>query len=373
MNMMPQIDDEESAAAWEKIKNFTGARNKQTKDPLTQEAERQRRKEPQHLDEGGMAGGPQLMGDLTSGSSDQPLLTGGPAPIAPRGTISAPPVAPPTLTDKAGAPPAPFPAPTPPPAPSLAPGPASAAPASSFDDQATKILGGITPETIQKLMDSLNQQTKRGQVGAGIAGIGDAIASVGGIKGEHMKNAEDFLEKRREEGMKLPGEMAAVGKERFAMGQQLQEKDPNSPLSKYAQDAYGALGDKMGLDLRKASASMIADVTGKSVDAFKAEMESKMKGRELGLTQDRLDIEAKNNATQRELEGERIKEEAQEKLSNEGPFHKLTHMFDPAEAALKKTAGIDDQRVSVISPAGKEGHIPASQLQDALKKGYRQK
>lgn len=338
MNMMPEIDDDESAATWEQIKHFAGARNKATKHPLIQEAERAQRKEPQHLDEGGVAGGDvPLMGDLTSGDSAQF------APPVSRETIAPPVPPPPALINKPGPAPAPFPGsmvPKPAPAPSIAPGTSSAAPQADYDSQASKILGGITPEVIQQLSEKLNRESRRGQIGAGIAGIGDAIASVGGIKGEHMKNAEDTLEKNREFGMRVPSEMAAAGKEKYEMGQRLQEKDPASPLSRHAQKAYGALGDKLGIDLRNASASMISDITGKSVDAFKAEMEGTVKGRELGLTQDRLDEEARNNDQERTLEREKIRAGAQEKLSGEGLFHKVTHMFDPAEEALKATAGI---------------------------------
>jgi ABC-type sugar transport system substrate-binding protein len=82
----------------------------------------------------------------------------------------------------------------------------------NLNKQASDIMGGITPETINRLMESLNHQQKVGQIGAGIAGIGDAIQSVGGIKGEHMQNAENMLDKLREaDGIFCPNESSTQG------------------------------------------------------------------------------------------------------------------------------------------------------------------
>jgi hypothetical protein len=149
--------------------------------------------------------------------------------------------------------------------------PSPIAPPTDYNAQASNVLGGITPEKIQQLMASLNSQGKKAQFGAGIAGIGDAIASVGGQQPGHMRAAEENIQKNKELGMELPGKMAELGKERFGVSQALQEQDPASPLSKYAQDTYAPLGKRMGLDLSKASAKMIGDVVGKSVDQLKNE------------------------------------------------------------------------------------------------------
>jgi hypothetical protein len=308
--------EDEDSPDWEKIKSFVGGRaSRDKKHPLVAEAERAQMREPEHFDEGGEAGGDfDVAGNGSSTARGTPMpgpdqgqpFDVGPLPpglatgqgMPPIPGLGGPPPVVPRATPPAAAPPMAPSVPAVPPAAPVAPTGSDA----SYEAQANRALGGITPEAIQRLMQQVNTQTRKGQVGAGIAGIGDAIASVGGVKGEHMKDTEAFLKNRGEQEMKVPGAMAAAGKEQYEMGQKFQEKDPNSPLSRYAQQAYGQLGDKMGLNLRTASASLIADVTGKSVDAFKAEMEAKMKGRELNLGEKTLEQTTANEAAQRALE-----------------------------------------------------------------------
>lgn len=252
----PQIDDEKESPEWKRIKDYVGGANKASEHPISQELKRLQARQPEHFDDGGIAGDelPGLMGDLTPGSSSQqpgPVLP----PVAPRGTLP-PPAAPPV----AGVPPV---VPRNPAVPA-APAPTDA----TYDKKASDILGGITPEAIQRLMENLNQQGKKAQIGAGIAGIGDAIASVGGQTPGHMKNAEDIIQKEKELGMKLPGEMAAMGKERFGLSEQLQAKDPASPFSKVTQNANRQLLKSMGAtdaDINTMPATAINDVVGHQV------------------------------------------------------------------------------------------------------------
>lgn len=258
--MSPELEDEKRSPEWDRIKNFVGGRNKPAKHPLVQEMERAKMRQPEHFDEGGTAGDmPQLMGDLTPGSSDQ-------IPVdVPRGTNTPIPT-PPALVNKQ----APAPMPTAPAAPApvgLSTGPAPS-PIDTSDAQATKIMGGVTPETIQRLLQNLNSQSKGAQVGAGIAGIGDAIASVGGQNPGHMKNAEDLIQKRREEALAVPGQMSALGKEKFGITEQLQAKDPNSAFSKVTQNAERPTLKKLGWSddqISKTPAIAIQDATKNSL------------------------------------------------------------------------------------------------------------
>lgn len=335
----PVIDDEK-AQEWERIKGFVSGANKPSKHPLVQEMERMKAKSPEHFDEGGMAVDPNVPG----------------------GTI-----------------------PTPQPAPAPAIDPTEAA--------VTKATGGITPETISQLFDKLSGNYAKGQIGAGIAGIGDAIASVGGSNPGHMKATEDALQNRFEAGMKVPEQMMNVGKEQFGIKQTLEEQDPNSKLSKYAQEAYGPLLAKIGIDGSHASAKLIGDLAGKTIDQLKNEAQAK-EARAIHeqtgeLTKSQQDINRlvaegniKNQEAERDIREKGQQAEAAKTLENKGLFKSLIDMV-PGTAGHEANkflrnqmtgqgeAAIPDGRIEVISPTGQIGHIPKEQLKDALNKGYK--
>lgn len=243
---------EEDSQEWDRIKNFVGGANKKSKHPLEQEAERMRNRDTQHFAEGGIADF-QISPDQNDPFGGQPPLS--PAqpiphigtPVVPHGTPSLMPS-------------------TPPVAPMAAPSPA--APPTDYNAQASGILGGITPDAINRLMQSLSQQGKKAQLGAGIAGIGDAIASVGDQQPGHMRAAEENIQKQKELGMTLPGQMAAAGKEQFGLSQTLQAQDPNSPYSKIIQNAERPTLLKLGWSadqISKAPAIAIEDATKNSL------------------------------------------------------------------------------------------------------------
>lgn len=254
MNRAPDIDKD--SEHWEEIRKFVGGANKEPKHPLTQEMERMKQREPKHMADGGPVDGmPALLGDLTPGDT-APMLN------VPRGTLPAamPPIVPSAVPPLAGTLPTVAPA-----IPSM-PSSGAAAPAETpYSDQTSKIMGGVTPEAIQRLMENLNQQSKRGQIGAGLAGIGDSIAAVGGVKGEHMKNAEDLLQKNKELGLKLPGEMAAVGKEGYSLSKELQADSPNSPYSKVKQNAERSFLKTVGF-----SDDDISHIPASSIDGLRS-------------------------------------------------------------------------------------------------------
>jgi hypothetical protein len=236
-------DNPENAEEWEKIKNYVGGANKQAKHPLQQEAERKQMKTP-HYDAG--------VGGMGVGSPDDPnagtgldpeslkmLEPAGAGVIAPSIGGSTAPLPPPVAPQAPVTPPSTPQTPTAPPVASPAPTDAT------YNKQATDVLGGITPDAIQRLAQAL--QTTPGQkVGLGLSGIGDAIASVGGREPGHMKSLEENLQKNRELQMKVPEAMAQAGKEKFTLAQQLQAKDPNSPYSKVIQKSVTATLKPLG-------------------------------------------------------------------------------------------------------------------------------
>lgn len=335
------VKDKDNSPDWERIKSFVGGANKASKHPLQQEMERAKMREPEHMSDGGEAGGFAI-----GGSGSDTLKMGGrlPLQIDPRGTISPPqmplnPSIPPTMPPMAPNPalPAPMPVTPPPVAPVTAGGPMDA----STDDQATKVMGGITPETIQRLSDALNNQTRKGQIGAGIAGIGDAIASVGGIKGEHMKNVEDFLQKNREEGMKIPGQMAALGKEKYSLSKELGGDEPTSRRSFVAQQANLPPLTKMGFkpeEIKAMPATLIDGIRNGAItreDAIaRIKEEASFKNASLGLQKEQ--IEATKNH-----------QGAEERLAKEN--QELAH---PIMSGIKKFFGGQDEAFdhSAIAP-----------------------
>ena len=246
--------EDEDSDQWEQIKSFVGGANKQHKHPLQQEAERIQMREPEGYAQGGPVM-PELLSTLTPGSSTQVPLN------ALHGTIPAPDaVSPQVAEDVTAQPPAVEAIPE-------APAPASI-PSPAYDKQASDILGGITQESIDQLMQSLDTQNRRGQIGVGLAGIGDAIASVGGVNPGHMKGAQGLLQANREAALKVPGMKAQVGKDTYGLSKELESSDPSSPYSKIAQRTYGPDLLKMGVtqqEISRMPASLITDLFAKKV------------------------------------------------------------------------------------------------------------
>jgi hypothetical protein len=182
--------------------------------------------------------------------------------------------------------------------------------------QAEGVLGGITPETIQKLMEGLNRQNRMGQIGAGVAGIGDAIQSVGGIKGGNMDAAEEMLQKNREFGLKTPGMMMEAGKNRYALSKELGGDEPTSQRSFVAQQANLPLLSKMGFkpeEIKAMPASLIDGIRGGAITREDALARIAQNG---AYQQASLDIAgatqaqtAANEKTQREQETQRLAQE----------------------------------------------------------------
>jgi hypothetical protein len=224
----PELD-EESSEEWEKIKDFVGGANRKAKHPLQLEQERAKRRVPQHMEGGGTAGMSKDFPKLA-----QPPGTGVLVPGLGQAANQPPAVAPQTPPQQPAAPPA---VATPPAAAPAQPAPPAAPTDAAYEGQANKIMGGVTPEMLQQLAQKFARPTAGQAVGMGVAGIGDAIASIGGREPGHMKQAEERFQKNRELQMGVPEKMAALGKEKFGLTETLQAKDPNSPYSKVIQNS----------------------------------------------------------------------------------------------------------------------------------------
>jgi len=294
------VKDEDSSPDWDRIKSFVGGANKASKHPLDQEMERLKMRKPQHMDEGGTA----IPFDL--GMGDLPINQ--PDPLnklnIPQRT---PQIAPQAVNP---APTAPSPIPTPP----VSSSPISAPTDASYENKASNILGGITPEKINELMQTLNQGGKRAQLGAGLAGIGDAIASVGGQNPGHMKNSEEMIQQNKEMGMKLPGEMAAIGKEKYGLSQELQAKDPNSPYSKVVQNSERPTLKKLGwtdAQISSVPATAIQDASKNSLTfedtQAKLKLEQTEKTLGFGLQKEQIEATKGNQQAQRQQENTKMK------------------------------------------------------------------
>jgi hypothetical protein len=238
----------------------------------------------------------------------------------------------------------------------------SAAPAPTdqdFVNKANKLLG-LDPNQQAGFLNLLGNNAQKAQLGAGIAGIGDAIASggtLGKVNPGALHSAEEQIQGRTREG--LEGMQTIRGNQEKAqeLGDKLQARDPNSPLSKWAQKAYAGLGKKTGIDLSHASASMIADIAGKSVEALSAEGELALKT--MGLDLQKQQVAATIANQQAERRAGDIK-------------NKIEHPMLNTLGMLPKATEVPEGRVTVVDPKGNVGHIPAAQLKGALAKGYKQ-
>lgn len=168
----------------------------------------------------------------------------------------------------------------------VAPNPMPMPQAPSSDQQASQILGGGA-DARAALAQKLGAPSIGGSLSLLGGGIGDAITRASGHGDSGFVNQILGQQNRRENlGLENFDKSTALGKEKFGLSQALEAKDPNSQLSKVAQQTYGALLSKSGFkpqDIAKMPASLIADLTGKNVDQIKAESEAKMAAASLGL------------------------------------------------------------------------------------------
>jgi hypothetical protein len=100
-----------------------------------------------------------------------------------------------------------------------------------FTNRASKMMG-LDPTQQAAFLKMLGDKGQTAQIGAGIAGIGDAIASggtLGKVNPGGMKAAEEMIQNKQKQG--IEGEQLLRGntKENFEMGQKLRGNAPYSP------------------------------------------------------------------------------------------------------------------------------------------------
>lgn len=270
--------------------------------------------------------------------------------------------------------------PAPPPQP-MAPAPAAspsvpAAPVANdqtYMDRANKMLG-LAPDQQAAFMRLLGNKTQTGQIGAGVAGIGDAIAA-GGTLGKVIPNglgrSEDLLQGKEKAGIEGMQTIRGNQEKTFDTAQKLQAQDPNSPLSRFAQKAYGSIGKKLGIDLSKAPASLIGDITGKGVDALNTQYQNELKLMGLQLQKEQLDATKSNQQAEREHAKEQERAEATKTLADQGLWHKVTSQLTPSGRATQRELAREAAGTSfepdVLAYAKKYGITP-EEAQDVKNK-----
>ena len=230
--------------------------------------------------------------------------------------------------------------------------PAPAAPPTtdaSYMDKANKLLG-LNPDQQASFMKMLGQKSQGAQIGAGIAGIGDAIASggtLGKVNPGGMQRAEDMIQNKEKAG--IEGVQTIRGNQEKAqeLADKLQSRDPNSPLSKYAQKAYGSIGKKLGLDLTHASAALIGDVTGKGVEALNTEYQGQLKQTGLDLQREQIKATIANQKAERREADTTRAADAAKTLANQGIVRKGLNQLTSSGRAAQKT--LEDQANNVKS------------------------
>ncbi len=281
--------------------------------PYKQDEDAEADKMLPHYDDGGQVPDPNaILQDIAPPGTG--ALAPSPSPMAPMAPPNPPPMAPPSpMASASGAPVAN----KPPVAPALTD--------QDFMGRANKMLG-LNPDQQAGFMKLLGQNAQKGQIGAGIAGIGDAIASggtLGKVNPGALNKSEELIQGRTKEGLEgLQSIREGQGKA-FEVADKLEARDPKSPLSKWAQQAYGPVGKKIGLDLNNASAALIGDVTGKGVEALNTEYQAQLKTMGLDLQKKQVEATIGNQKAERDISRQGQQLQATEKLGSRTIGNKL--------------------------------------------------
>lgn len=210
----------------------------------------------------------------------------------------------------------------------------------SYMDKANKLLG-LNPEEQAGFMKLLGNNAQKGQIGAGIAGIGDAIASggtLGKVNPGALAKSEDLIQGKTAQGIEGMQTIRGNQEKAFETAQKLEAQDPNSPLSKYAQKAYGDVGKKLGINLNHASASLISDITGKGVEALTSEYEADLKKQGLELQKEQVAATIANQKAERDIAQQGQQLTASEKLGTRTLGNKLEGLIPGTPANVEKKA-----------------------------------
>ena len=186
--------------------------------------------------------------------------------------------------------------------------------------QAEKMLG-TQPGQQSDILKALGQAQQRGSIGTAIAGLGDAIAqggTLGKVNPGGAQRSQELIQNRTTQGLEGLKSLQANKEKATELAQKLEAQDPNSPVSKYAQKAYGDVGKKIGIDLSHASASLIADVTGKGVQELSDEAQLAVRKEGLDIQRGTLEQAKEANRTQREIERDRLDAETANQRAQRG-------------------------------------------------------
>jgi hypothetical protein len=270
-----------------------------------------------------------------------------PSPAAP--VASAAPVAPPPVPAAA------VPKPPMPSAPGLTD--------QDFMDRANKMLG-LGPEEQAGFMKLLGNNAQKSQIGAGIAGIGDAIAAggtLGKVNPGALKNSEDIIQNKTKQGLEGMQTIRGNQEKAFETADKLEARDPKSPLSKYAQKAYAGVGKKIGIDLSNASAALIADVTGKGVEALNTEYQGQLKQMGLQLQKAQVDATIANQKAERDIAREGHQADAAKTLADRGILKTVANAI-PGTAGHKATQILEKQAMGNTGPVSVNSHAEYNAL-----------
>lgn len=355
----PVLGDQ-NAEEWEKIKNWVGQRTPDRKDPVQQLLERK----VQRFDSGGAVEDP-LLSDPDLMKLLQPQGAGVMAPsmVPPAAAPAVPPIPPAPPAARPAVPAASPIAPPAAPAVPAAPAPTDA----EYGAEASKILGGVTPESLAAMMQKNFKPSGGELAGMGLAGIGDAIASVGNRNPGALKTVQEGINKRRELAAKLPEQMAAAGKEKYGLEHELQTYDPNSPFSKVMQRANSELLKSMGAtdaDVSKLPAAAINDIANHKVELKKALAEIEATGAyrqaALGLQKSTLEATKEHEHAQEHIAETNKEQEAAKALSGRGVLKRAADWMtgNPATKVLERQAEGTSYAPDVTAYAQRHGISP---------------
>lgn len=275
---------------WDQIKGWVGGGNKDTKHPIHQEMERMQRREPEHLDQGGIVGDQMappdeniLRGTLAMGQPSQPIPT----------------------------------------SPGVLPGASDAA----YNQKSSDILG-IDKQQLSNFLNKVNMPKFGDTVGRALAGGSDAIMQ--GVAQQGPGHALDSLDREiqqdKENQSGIPGAVASLGKEQFGLSRSLQADDPNSPFSKVKQNAERSFLKSVGF-----SDQDIARIPASSIDGLRSgaltrdelrqriNSDTELKKIGFGLQQQQIDATKAKNISDAEKDTTKLKTDAaKELLSHSG-------------------------------------------------------
>ena len=221
--------------------------------------------------------------------------------------------------------------------------PAPAATDADYMAKANKLMG-LDSSQQAGLMKLLGDNAKKSQIGAGIAGIGDAIASggtLGKVNPGNLQRSEEIGQNATKAGIEGMETIRGTQEKAFETAQKLEAQDPNSPLSKYAQKAYGSIGKKLGIDLSHASASLIADVAGKGVEELNTEYQGQLKQMGLQLQKEQVEATKANQEQERRQAATTAQQNAAKDIATRTLGRKMTDTLLPFSATAKADKAIN--------------------------------